>query len=164
MKGLTNANTMLLTGSVRTESIADKAVVTEKVADKAITRIKVSDDVLFSPVSTFYKSHNFAVEDAGKTIVFKADEGTAASVALWLYQSVCKNVPVGTEVAACRCMDNGVGLNFVGEAYSAVIGMSEFVAGARYAVVDKYGMAVAKKIDDDGTHSYWIVSGNVEVN
>lgn len=147
--------------------ISNGAVSTGKIAPGAVTRAKLAGDALYSPVRKYTAtSYDIIDDDLGKTLV----DGFSIrnnNITLTMSKALMDAAPVGAEIAFARAYNmQSIKLTTTG---ARIINIDAGQIGGASATVtlslpERGSMFALKKIEQDNTYgSFWILTGNVEV-
>lgn len=166
MDGIVTAD-KLSEKAVTPGKIADNAVGTENLSDGSVTRAKLAGDALYSPVRKYTAtSYDIIADDLGKTL---ADGYPLRNdnITLTMSKALMDAAPVGAEIAFARLHNmKSIKLTTTG---ARIINIDAGQIGGASATVtlslpERGSMFALKKIDHDTTNgSFWILTGNVEV-
>ena len=137
---------VLTAGSVKSETIEDKAVTYDKLETSA----------KYSPVANAVSTpYIITADDIGKTLIATSGD--------YVFR-VNKNdaIPVGAEIAILREGADSVQIAFGASCNVGIMGNKAYIAGATLNIPKMFGMAALKKIKVDGESACWIVTGNAK--
>lgn len=140
---------------------------TEQISDGSVTRAKLAGDALYSPVRKYTAtSYDIIADDLGKTL---ADGHSVRNdnITLTMSKALMDAAPVGAEIAFARTYNmKSIKLTTTG---ARIINIDAGQIGGASATVtlslpERGSMFALKKIEQDNTYgSFWILTGNVEV-
>lgn len=133
----------------------------------SVTRAKLAEDALYSPVRKYAAtSYDIIADDLGKTL---ADGYSVRNnnITLTMSKALMDAAPVGAEIAFARTYNmKSIKLTTTG---ARIINIDAGQIGGASATVtlslpERGSMFALKKIEQDNTYgSFWILTGNVEV-
>lgn len=139
----------------------------DSIAPGAVTRAKLAGDALYSPVRKYTAtSYDIIADDLGKTL---ADGYSVRNdnITLTMSKALMDAAPVGAEIAFARTYNmKSIKLTTTG---ARIINIDAGQIGGASATVtlslpERGSMFALKKIEQDNTYgSFWILTGNVEV-
>lgn len=139
----------------------------DSIAPGAVTRAKLAGDALYSPVRKYTAtSYDIIADDLGKTL---ADGYSVRNnnITLTMSKALMDVAPVGAEIAFARTYNmKSIKLTTTG---ARIINIDAGQIGGASATVtlslpERGSMFALKKIEQDNTYgSFWILTGNVEV-
>lgn len=138
---------------VRLKKLYENRWVLEDNTTESVSPIKSTADAA---------SYSFTVSDVGQTVC-PSYLAANIDVVYTMPKNVSAKITTGSVIPVLFRYGKSLKITFEGDARSAILGDTTWVANRTYEIPERFGMVALQKVDTGSTTEYWVVQGNVEV-